>query len=344
MRLGLLAVVSAALGTGCLVPRSMTLGQMAAPVGRGAMEVGVFTGVQYATQTDPPFTTQDPGGGTITNQKKNTSFALPGAEANLQYGFNEHVAFNVHASPAGLQPGVKWTINKSRVAHVALLPAVAFGYGSLGGATFSAGSDGVQRENNPTSTTSFTFLGGLKVLVSHRSGFFAGVGYDFQLNRSLSSYVQGTGNVQDKYETLTIATGHQISASIGMDIAFGMIHLRPEVAFAVSPTIGTSQTVRGPAMENTVSAGGGFGFAVFPGFTIAVASPRKEKTRVEEEEEEASERLKKRRRGDDDEDDDDEAGGEDDEPRKKKRGDDDEDESSDDEGSSRRRRSSDDED
>lgn len=329
--------VTAGLSTGCLVPRSMTLGQMAAPVGRGAMEVGVFTGVQYATQTDPPFTTQDASGATLTNQKKSAAFALPGAEANLQYGFTDQVALNVHASPAGLQPGVKWTLNKSRVANVALLPAVAFGYGSVGSALYTAGADGVQRENSPTSNTSFTFLGGLKVLVSHRSGFYAGVGYDFTLNRSLSSYVIGTGNVQDKVDTLTITTGHQISAAVGLDIAFGMVHLRPEVAFAVTPGLATSVTVRQPPNETNASAGGGFGFAIFPGFSIAVDSPRREKTAQEEEEE----APKKRRRGDDDDedDDDDEAPAK----RKGKRGSDDDDDSGDDEGgSSRRRRSSDD--
>lgn len=337
VRLWLLGLsLTAGLTTGCLIPRSMTLGQMAAPVGRGATEVGVFTGVQYAAQTNPSFTTQDSGGGTITNQEKRTSFALPGAEANLQYGFSDRVALNVHASPAGLQPGVKWTLNKSRIANVALLPAVAFGYGSVGGVTYSAGADGVQHENNPTSNTSFTFLGGLKFLVSHRSGFYAGVGYDFTLNRSLSSYVVGTGNVQDKVETLTITTGHQISAAIGLDIAFGMVHLRPEIAFAVNPGIATSVTTRQPPNETNASAGGGFGFAIFPGFTIAVDSPRREKTAAEEEEEEAP---RKRRRGDDADDDDED----DDAPAKRKTkrsSDDDEDE---DEGGSRsRRRSSDD--
>jgi len=333
MRSWLLLAVFVA-STGCVLPRSMTVGQMAAPVGRGAMEVGVFTGVQYATQTNPPFTTTDPGGNPLTNQQKNTTFALPGAEANLQYGFTDQVALNVHASPAGLQPGVKWTLNKSKTANVALLPAVAFGY--YGGATYTAGANGVQTENNPTSTTSFTFLGGLKFLVSHRSGFYAGVGYDFALNRSLTSAVIGTANVSDKSETLTITTGHQISAAIGMDIAFGMVHLRPEVAFAVTPGIGTNQTVRVPPNETNASAGGGFGFAIFPGFSIAVASPRKEKTAAELEEEEAP---KKKRRGDEDEEDDEE----DQAPKKgtKRRGSDDDDSEGD--GPSRKKSSDDDE-
>lgn len=315
----LLALVAA---TGCVVPRSMTVGQMAAPVGRGATEVGVFGGVMYATQTNPPFTTQDAAGDSVTNQSVGKAFAAPGAEANIQHGFNENFALNVHASPAGVQPGLKWTINRSRIAHVALLPAIGVGYASYGQSVYSAGVDGVQMENNPSSTTSFTFLGGLKVLVSHRSGFFAGVGYDFIFNRSLSSTILGTGSVQTRSETLTSTLAHQISASVGMDIALGLVHLRPEIAFAVYPGLSTNITTRTPPNESSVGAGGGFGFAILPGFTIAVASPPRAKTEAEEEEEE---QPKKKRGGDDE--DEDEADDEDEKPRsKRKAADDDEDE------------------
>lgn len=297
----LLAV--AALGLGCITPRSMTVGQMAAPVGPGATEVGVFAGVLYVSETKPPYTTQDIAGGQVTNQERHTAFALPGAEANLQYGFTEHVGLNVHASPAGIQPGVKWTLNRSRVAHVALLPALAFGYASTGSSTFAAGADGVQHENNPGSTTSFTFLGGLKILVSHRGGFFAGVGYDFTVNRSRAMGVLGTGNVQDKTNTLTITTGHQLSASVGFDIKLGMVHLRPEVAFAANPGIASSITTRVGAVEESRSAGGGFGFAIFPGFSLAVESPARQ--RADDDEDEAPRRRRSSSDDDDDDDDDD---------------------------------------
>jgi hypothetical protein len=300
-------VVLVGLTTGCVLPRSMIVGQTAAPIGRGAMEVGAFTGVQYASQTSPPFTSTDQVGGTVTTQERRTAFALPGAEANLQYGVSERLALNVHASPAGLQPGVKWTLNRSPVASVALLPAVAFGYGSVGGVTAEAGADGLLRERNPTTTTSFTFLGGLKLLVSHRGGFFAGVGYDFTLNRSLSSAVIGSGNVQDRLETLTVTTGHQLSASVGIDIAFGMVHLRPEVAVAVNPGLAMSVTTRQPPNETNASAGGGFGFAIFPGFTIAVASPRRAPTPAEEADERPTRQRAREDDAEDEEDSDDEA-------------------------------------
>lgn len=321
-----------ALASGCIVPRSMTLGQMAAPVGRGATEVGVYTGVLYASQTNPTFDARDAIGDPIKTTERTNGFSIPAFEANLQTGFNEHVALNVHASSAGLQPGLKLTVNKSKVAHFALMPEVAFGYSSLGGSVFTAGADGVQVEGSPSSKTSFTFLGGLKALFSHRSGFYAGVGYDFIFNRNYNASVLGGGNVSDKQEVINSTTGHQISASIGMDIAFGMLHLRPEVAFAVYPGIGQSRTVNVAPDSTTVGASGGFGWAIFPGFTLAIATPRRELTAEEEEEEaqqQKAEKRKRRMKGEEEDDDDDEGDDEEQEKRpklKKKPLDDDEDE------------------
>jgi hypothetical protein len=316
---------------GCVLPHSMALGQMAAPVGRGAMEVGVFSGIQFGGQSDPPL-----ANGASTSQKSTGGIAAPAAEANLQYGFNEHVALNVHASPAGIQPGVKWTVNTSKVAHFALLPQVAAGYGSYGSTVYLADASGVQTPVSPESRNAFSFLVGLKALVSHRSGFYAGVGYDFQMLRSRATFSVGTGTTTQDVETVSFSTGHQISAALGMDIAFGMIHLRPEVAFAVTPGIASTHTTRiAGSPDSVLSGGGGFAWAVMPGFTIAVASPRREKTAAEEEAEAAAEKKKRRRVDDDDDEDDaeDEApakrqrrgGGDDDENRPKRRsGDDDE--------------------
>ncbi len=58
----------------------------------------------------------------------------------MQHGFNDRFALNVHASAAGLQPGLKWTLNRSRQFHFALLPAIALGFGSLGSTTYQSGS------------------------------------------------------------------------------------------------------------------------------------------------------------------------------------------------------------
>lgn len=308
----------------------MTMGQMAAPVGRGATDVGVHTGFIYASQTNPQFPGQDGIGDPIKTNERTAGFTIPAFEANINTGFNEHVALNVHASSAGLQPGLKLTLNKSKVAHVALMPQVAFGYASLGASTFVAGEDGVLVETAPRSQTSFTFLGGLKFLFSHRSGFYAGVGYDFIFNRNYNAAIVGATGVTEKSEIINTTTGHQIAASVGLDITLGMVHLRPEIAFAVTPGIAQSITRRQGTDDITVGPqSGGGGWAIFPGFTIAIVTPRRELTAQEEEEEEeaAIEAKKKKKRGGDEEEEEDDE----DEPkrpagRKKPRLDDDEEE------------------
>lgn len=292
-----------ALASGCIVPRSMTIGQMAAPVGRGATEVGVYSGFIYASQTNPQFEGRDAINDPIKTNERTAGFTIPAFEANLNTGFNDHVALNVHASSAGLQPGLKLTLNKSKAAWVALMPQVAFGYASLGGATDTAGVDGVIVAGPPHTGTSFTFLAGLKFLFSHRSGFYAGVGYDFLFNRNYNSTT--ATNLTDKSELVNSTTGHQISASVGIDIKLGWLHLRPEVAFAVTPGIGQSITRKTGTDELTVSASGGGGWAIFPGFTMAIATPPRELTSEEEqEEEELKAAEKKKKRGDDAEEDD----------------------------------------
>lgn len=294
-------LVAALACAGCVVPRSMTVGQMAAPVGRGATEVGVFGGILYASQLNPPYTTSTASGDGISNQDQRRVFGAPMAEANIQHGFSEHLALNVHASPAGIQPGLKWTLNRSKAAHVALLPAFGLGYASQAHSTFSAGTDGVQTENSPGSITSFTFLGGLKVLVSHRSGFFAGVGYDLLFNRSVDIAERGTSASGDRSQVTTQTLAHQLGASVGFDIALGMVHLRPEIAFAVYPGVSTSITTRVPPTETNVGAWGGFGWAIFPGFSLAVATPPRAATVEEDEEEKAKARSRRRARDEDDE-------------------------------------------
>lgn len=326
-RMRISALCALALMSGCIVPRSMITGQMAAPVGRGATDVGVFTGVQYGSQTNPGFVGQDAIGDPITTAQRSSGFSLPAFEANLQYGFNDHVGLNVHASSAGIQPGVKLTVNKSKVAHFALLPQVAFGYGSTGSTSLVSGADGVQREQSPSSSTSFTFLGGLKLLVSAKfnktAAFFAGAGYDFIFNRNFNAALLGSGSVTDSSSTINSTIGHQISVSVGFDIALGWVHLRPEVAFGVYPGISQSKTVNNPPDSTTVAATGGFGWAIFPGFTLSVQSPQRELT-AEEEEEEAERakeeaRKKRRRTGEEDEDEDeDEDGNRDDEDERPK--------------------------
>lgn len=285
----LLALLAAAGGAGCITPRSMTVGMTAAPVGRGATEVGVFGGVSYASQTNPIFRTE-----TASTQTEGRAFAAPGAEANVQYGFTDQIGLNVHASPAGVQPGLKWTLTQSKYVHLSVLPAVGLGYASYSQTISSAGENDELVPGAPTTTTSFTFLGGVKMLFSHRAGFYAAVGYDFLLNRSLASSERGTSATGERTETLTTTTMHQVSAALGFDVTLGMVHLRPEIAFAVYPGIAATATTRVPPDETRVSGRGGFGFAILPGFSLAMASPARELTDDEREEQRAKARRPRR--------------------------------------------------
>lgn len=282
------AFAALAVLSGCVTPRSMTLGEMAAPMGKGGAEVGTFIGVPYAYQANPTTVTEDIAGNRFNNQVVGKALAVPGAEANLQYGFSDRFALNVHASSAGLQPGLKWTLNKSRIFHFTLQPAAAFGFGRYDASTLQAGQDGRYTEVNPTQNTTFTLMTGLKVLFSHRSGFYAGVGYDFLLNRQYSAIPATTGS--GAQETAATAFQHQIMAAVGLDIPIGQghIHLRPEIAFAAVPmySIASTTTVSGANPVN-VNSTGGYAFIVMPGFTLAIASPAPPRSEEDDSAEEA---------------------------------------------------------
>lgn len=285
-------------GVGCVTPRSMVLGMMAQPIGNGT-EVGVFSGVGYSSVTGPVVSTTNPATMETTNtQTANRAFAIPSFEANVTKGFTDHVGLNVHVSPAGVQPGLKWTVNRSRVAHFALLPAIGLGYGSVQSVDFVGQSTGAQTEVNPRATTSFTFLGGLKVLVSHVSGFYAGAGYDLVFQRSNSSTAPNAN--ADRVDTITETLTHQLMAAVGFSIGLGQVSVRPELAFAVNPAL--SQTYRnrvGAVDTGEVTRTGGSGWALLVGFSIAVGSTPSKVTTSSDDEDDESDSA-----GEDDEEDD----------------------------------------
>ncbi len=151
----------------------------------------------------------------------------------------------------------------------------------------SPAADGLQKVVATTSQNSLIFLGGLKVLFSHKAGFYAGVGYDFVYNRAFTQTSVVNSGIT-KVAAQTSSAQHQVMAAVGFDIPLGMVHIRPEVAFALTPyasTTWTSQTDGSPSV--VTSGGGGYGFAVLPGFTIAVASPAREPDPDEDEAESA---------------------------------------------------------
>jgi hypothetical protein len=238
----------------------------------------------YSQQTAPPSPGTDLAGNPTMSQVSSSAIAAPWIEANGQYGFTKQVALNVHVSPAGIQPGFKWTLNRSLVAHIALLPEIGVGYAQHNMSTFVSDQSGAQQEISPGYVTSLVFQAGLKILFSHRSGFYGGIGYDFLTTRSLQVQNTGTPNSTNQTRTLTISYQHQIAAGVGFSAQLGMVSFRPEIAFAVVPAISGSQNVAagsGPG-ATLVNSSGGFAWAILPAFAFALTTPPNEKVEVEE--------------------------------------------------------------
>ncbi len=266
----MVVAIAMVMGAGCVTQRSLSIGQMASAVGKGGADLNVMTGVMYQQQTAPPTTSKDARGDDLSDQTNSKGLSLPWFEANANYGFGDHLALNVHLSPAGIQPGLKITLNKSRVANIALLPQVGFGYASYGESTFSTASTGNVTEVNPSTTTSFIFNGGLKILISHQSGFYCGLGYDFLYTRNATTTQVGNPQTAIAHVTLLTSIQHQLGAAIGFSVKVGALSIRPEIAFAVVPSISGTRTVDG---ANPYSASGGFSWAILPGFGFALTTP-----------------------------------------------------------------------
>lgn len=268
---GVVLVIAAT--SGCVTQRSLALGQLASAVGKGGADLVVTTGLMYAAQTAPP--TQS------NNQNAGSALSVPWFEANANYGLTDQVALNAHMSPAGLQPGVKITLNRSLIANIALLPELGFGYASTGSVTNVSGSNGIQTATDPTSQTRFIFTLGLKLLISHRSGFYCGVGYDLYATRAATNGTIGSGGTVQLTQTIVTSLEHLIGAAVGFNVAVGMVSIRPELDFAIIPAISTS-TSSGTA---SVGGSGGFGFAFLGGFGFALTTPPDRRDKGAEEDE-----------------------------------------------------------
>ena len=149
------------------------------------------------------------------------------------------------------------------------MPSVALGYASYGQSTFLAGEDGVQRETVPGTRTIFTLMAGLKFLVSHHSGFYAGVGYDFIYTRSATVSTAGTGSAAVETQSLDTTGQHQIAINIGFSFHVGWLRFRPEIAFAAQPSITTGHADK----DNSYGAYGGYGFVIMPLLSVAAETP-----------------------------------------------------------------------
>ena len=248
----------------CLTPRSMMLGQMASPLGYGAAEVGVTTGIGYSQQT-----TTTPG---TTNQSTGARvWTVPAVEGNAHFGLSDRVGINAHFSSAGIQPGLKITVNRpNAAAHFAIMPQLAIGYAHVRSALYVTDAGGAQTENAPGTDSMLTFMGGLRLMVSHKAGFFAGIGGDFIATRYNRTRVMGTGNngtpVSDVSNTLQLA----VAVNVGFSISVGFVRIRPELGFQVNPWLASGSN----SDAGNFGGSGGFGWALLPGFSLVAATPK----------------------------------------------------------------------
>lgn len=240
------------------------LGQMAGPLGRGAAEIGVTTGIGYSQQT-----TTAPG---TTNQQTGARvWTIPAVEGNAQFGLNDHVGINAHFSSAGFQPGLKITVNRpNAAAHFAIMPQLAVGYAHVRSALYSSDVTGTQTEVSPATDSMLTFMGGLRLMVSHKVGFFAGVGADFIATRYNRTRIVGVGNASTPTSDVSNTLQLGIAVNVGFSISVGWIRIRPEIGFAVQPWLQSGLNTE----MTSLSGSGGFGWALLPGFSLVAATPK----------------------------------------------------------------------
>lgn len=189
-----------------VTPRSTVLGQTAALPDPGAASLGASAGLAWAHEGPYSGT-----GGSATDQ-----VLLPNLQGSLSYGLSDLFALNVRGDSAGLHPGLTVALLRGDLA-LAAQPQVGIGYLHSGGSSSAAVSDGDY----------VVFTAGARVLASHSSGVFGGVGYAFEVvwAKANGGYAQSEWTYQE----------HQLLLGVGYEAAVGPLKLRPEVAFMLVP-------------------------------------------------------------------------------------------------------------
>jgi hypothetical protein len=195
--------------TAACLPHSAAVGQTAAPVAMGGAEVGMSLGVAQSRMT----VYEESGEFEPPSEDRTVQTQLPAVESNFLYGLREDLGLNLHASSAGIQPGLKLTLVRGPDVHLAILPAFGVGVFSM---------------KDPDSTTgesfdSITWMAGGRVLVSSVAGAYGAAGYDFQ---------RTTLDDPDNGEESGHFDFHRLTGAIGYDIGVGdgRLRIRPELA------------------------------------------------------------------------------------------------------------------
>lgn len=243
---GQMVLVSAALlSTGCMSMHSMVTGHPASLPGPGRGEVAVSPGLIYER------TSYDPGSG--GSASVTTSLGFPVFEGNVSYGLGESVGLNLHLSPGGIQPGVQLVLVNGPLS-VAILPEVAFAYGlELDSASAPAAR---------STWEWFGVLAGSKVLVSHATGIYGSVGYDFQYSASTDrTDAESSPRMTESWHA------HNITAGLGYTIRLGALCLRPEIAALYRPSLTTR--IQDVSSTERYSA-----WVIMPSLTLATTAGR----------------------------------------------------------------------
>jgi hypothetical protein len=241
-----------ALSAGCIVPRSAGYGYTAAPLGMGGADVGLALGGVY--QQESSTNTQNNSTGSVRQLQ------IPSFEANAQLGITDQVGVNLHASQAGIQPGVKITVLRDPVV-LSVIPQIGGGFVTNGGST-TVNVGGMTTTVESNGATSFTFLGGLHAVASLPMGVYVGLGYDFQYVSQASKDAQ-SGTTTNAYQQ-----AHNVGGAVGYELRIGSIALRPELAVPFTP-LGKNQTNNGTVTADAPDSSGLF---LFPNITIAAVS------------------------------------------------------------------------
>jgi len=254
--------VAMLLVSACFTPRSVGFGQGAASLAANTGEIAISTGLVFQTQTSPT----DVGVG-ATASTTTSGYTLPVFEGNLGYGFTDGIGLNIHVSPAGLQPGVKLHVLQGQL-QMSVLPELAFGAGGASSTT-SVTSNGTTLSQPGTTDASLGLLAGLKILVSHASGVFGGIGYDYQ-TFGMDTTTPARGSQPEEKQKSTVAS-HNLAMAVGYELATGWVMVRPELALLFAPSITTSTT----SGSTTKSTDDGSAWVVFPNVTFAMGGGRR---------------------------------------------------------------------
>ncbi|MBS2033017.1 MAG: hypothetical protein JST54_34410 [Deltaproteobacteria bacterium] len=200
-------------GCTAVAPHNAMFGQLARPMDPGDAEVALSTGAELQLKpSEFPGTSGD------------VQVGLPVAAGRVAYGASKRVELELGASAAGLSPGVKIGGTSGRLSY-AVLPEVGVGY-------FHQSS----QINLPTNGSLVSVPGenliltpGIKLLLSHDSGLYAGVSYDF-LRHTVANSIPDAVTASSGTDT----TAHELTAAVGFSTG-GRLIVRPELSVLFCP-------------------------------------------------------------------------------------------------------------